>query len=396
MSKKLLKIVIQEWKNASRDERELSAAKEAGFSISVMAKGGAGDKFRKDSVAGFDVYRFSTRPLGSNKYFSNLNRVVSVFKWAHYVKTFRADVISGHDFIALFIGYLSCWYKPKNRRPKLIYDSHEFELARSLGRSKLMLFWIKHLERFLIKQCVFVIMINDSIADEVSEIHKLKTRPIVIRNTPNLWNLDEGVCEEIHRRWLEQMGMNQNTFIIMYHGYIAQNRGLEIIINVLTRTESILLVIVGDAQEPEYREKILQMAKELAVSDRMLVLPAVPLDELWKYVGAADAGLVIHPAATRNYYYVLPNKFFENIQAETPLICSDLPELARLVKKYDIGLLVDPDNAESIRSAIEKLRNNKEIYRRFKGNLKIAKTELCWEKERRTLIDAYSKLISRD
>jgi glycosyltransferase involved in cell wall biosynthesis len=111
-----------------------------------------------------------------------------------------------------------------------------------------------------------------------------------------------------------------------------------------------------------------------------------------KYVGAADVGVVTINNTCRSYYLSLPNKFFENIQSETPVIVSDFPELTNLVKKYDIGLCCDSDKAEDIAEKINQMRNP-QLLNHYKNNMKTAKLDLCWEKEFQTLYNAYSKIL---
>ena len=60
----VLKISGNEWRNFSRDKRELSLYRELGSEVRVMAKGDPHDKGRREEVESFQVYRYSTRPLG--------------------------------------------------------------------------------------------------------------------------------------------------------------------------------------------------------------------------------------------------------------------------------------------------------------------------------------------
>jgi len=90
-----------------------------------------------------------------------------------------------------------------------------------------------------------------------------------------------------------------------------------------------------------------------------------------------------------NHYYMLPNKLFENIQSETPIIGSEFPEIKRIIDEYGVGLYCDPEKIESIVDCIEKLRTNSELYQNIKNNLKVAKSELCWENEKKVIEEAY-------
>lgn len=197
---KVLKVCIGEWKNASRDKRELTVCRELGAITEVVAKGASHDWGRVDKVDGFTVYRLSTRLFPWLP--TSINRAISIFTWAHYVRGIRADIISGHDIEGLTISWLSTLFQRRRNRPALVYDSHEFELGRNVKRNRVQWFFVKYWERFLIKRSAFMIVVNDSIADEVTRIHHLKKRPVVARNTPNRWTVDEKVCAEKRREIL--------------------------------------------------------------------------------------------------------------------------------------------------------------------------------------------------
>lgn len=386
--KTYLKIVPNDWKNASRDKRELSVAAELGYQVMVIAKGERNDKYKKDLVDGYIVYRFSTRPLKIPERFNSLNRVITAILWAKYIRTYNADIISCHDLIALFIGYMSIIFMPSTKKPLLIYDSHEFEIARNTKRSKLQKKLIKRLEGFLIKKVALVIMVNDTIAEKVKEIYRLDKKPLVIRNIPNYWTLDEDEIKSCRNDLMSHLNISKSGLIIMYHGLICKGNGIDISIKALSHTENTGLVILGYTHTPEYIIYLKKLIKEYNVGDRCIFHDAVPIDILYKYVGAADIGMLTFEAITQSYYYTLPNKFFENIQALTPMICSDFPELKKLIDKYEIGFLCNSNDEKQIANLINLLKSDRTIIENFKKNLLLAKDELNWENERELLIDA--------
>lgn len=390
---KVLKITLGAWHNESRDKKELSVAREAGAEVFVMAKGNRGDNFKKDYVDGFLVYRFSTRPLGNQNYLNHINRVISFFIWVFKAREFNADVISGHDLIALFIAWLS--NIGRKNKAKLVYDSHEFELGRNDRRSKLRLWFIKQLEGFLIKRSAFSIMVNDSIAEEVSRIYNLKERPIVVRSIPLNWKIDAVKSKEIRQYYLSSFGVSDNCFICMYHGAIMTNRGIEELIEVISKTENTVGVILGDGSQ-EYILKLKKNISHLNVNKRILFIPAVQLDELVNYIGASDCGIIALQVIYKSYYLALPNKFFENIQSLTPIICNNTPAMADIINHYNIGLTIDPPGSvEATVKAVNKLSTDKELYKKLKLNLIQAKKELTWENEKVILQEAYMRLFER-
>lgn len=180
----------------------------------------------------------------------------------------------------------------------------------------------------------------------------------------------------------------------MYHGMVAKGRGVETMLDLLEINHHINAVILGDGEE-DYVDALKKAAKTRYVDNRMLFLDAVSQDVLWQYVGAVDVGLILAPAISRNHEYSLPNKLFENIQSETPVICPHYVEMKRIVEEYGIGLNCDPERPEEISKCIERLRTDTMLYESIRNNVKQTKEILCWEEEKKELKEAYRSIMMR-
>ena len=389
MSKLVLKICCSTWENESRDKRELSVCRELGADVLVLAKGNSEDKGRIDYVDGFEVRRYSTRPL---KHVPNaINRIFSLVTWARYAKKLKPDIISGHDITGVLIGWMSTWFVFKKNKPLIVYDSHEFELGLSKNQKKLKWLLVCFCERFFIKRCKFSIMVNDSIAEKVRDIHRMKDSFVVVRNTPLRWELDFEKISEQRNKYADIL-LTDNMFIVLYHGAIMKERGVEQLLEAISLVKDVQVVVLGNGEQT-YLNYLRDLVVRFNIDDRVLFLSAVPLEELQAYVGAADVGVSLLQGSSENHMLALPNKFFENIQSLTPVIVSDFPEIGKMVDKYEIGIKVAPDSPEQIADAILKLKNDKLFYESCKKNLLFAKEELCWENEKDKLKSAYEVII---
>ena len=386
MKVKVLKLVPIEYINRSRDIRELSVLLELGCEVVVLAK-----ESKNHIEYEYPVKGLNTRPLRKWISSPSINRFASLFTWAKATRREKAQIISCHDIICLFIGWLST-IGQKNK-PMLVYDSHEFEYARNENRSKLHNSFIKHLERFLIKRSAMTMMVDDSIAEEVKKLHSLDFKPVVVRNFPYRWTLDESVVTQNRKSFREEHQIPEDATVFIYHGGLIPNRGLENAIKAIANVDGAYLLILGNSQRKAYYDELKQMAAESA-PDRIIFHPAVPYSELWKYPGIADVGLCILENVCLNHYYALPNKFSEYIQCLVPPIVSNFPELKLLTEKYNIGELCDPDDVSSLTGAMKKLQGDKALLATYKKHLVKAKNELCWEEESKVLKDAYLPLIS--
>ena len=379
--------------SASRNRRELAAAKESGFNTIVFSNDHSGDvnSYGIDKVLcdGALKMPMSSKPKGMIMIIRNRLRV---YKNTNKIPT---GIWSCHDLHSLKIAYAATRFR--KQKPLFIYDSHEFELGRNAQRN----FFQQHLvmlqEKFLMNRCVLSIMVNDSIADEVQRIYKLKERPIVVRSTPNYWAVDENVCKEKRKVFLDtfkEQGEETVSCMIMYHGGVVKDRGIERLIEAVSRLDGVGLVVLGNGSEG-YIAQLKTLVNTVNADKKVVFHPAVPIDELWKYVGAIDISMAPIEVVVKNHYYSLPNKFFESIQSLTPIIASDVPEMKRIIEQYQIGLTSKPGDVDDICRCIETMRNDKDFYLQCKRNLIKAKEDLCWEKERAQLLDAFQTIQGR-
>ena len=382
-----VKFLLSNYLIESRDKREVEVLLECGANVIVLQPG---DKdYNMQLAARCELRIKSILPVFQKK--SRANRAIRIMiNWillGYELRKIQPDLISCHDLSALFIGWMSTWFINKKNRPLLVYDAHEFEMGRNTKRSRLQKIVIRTAEKLLMQKCVFSIVVNDSIADAVQKVHQLKDRPVVLRSIPVNWEIDQELCKAQRQIFFNLLGRAEG-FLVMYHGAVMQDRGIEELLQVVQKDEKIQAIVLGYGEE-KYKKALNKNACELGVEDRVLFHDAVPNTELWKYIGAADVGIALHQLICMNHYYMLPNKLFENIQSLTPIIGSESPEMRKIIGGYDIGLLVNPKSVEEIVCAVGKMQKDTALYMRFKNNLKKAKEELCWEREKLILLKAY-------
>lgn len=384
-----LKIILGDWENASRDKRELRVAMELGYDIVVIASTKKNNKIFKDKVEEFDVIRIPTRSFGEGKIKKYLGYIWGYILFIREARKLDAKIISGHNYDALSVGYLS--QVGKKNKAKLIYDSHEFELERK-KRSWLGIRLLKMIEGFLLKRTDINMMVTDTIADDVQRIYSLQKRPLVIRNIPERAEICEEVIERNRLELCKHLNIKENGTVIMIHGGIAPGRGIEEAIQATEKLQNVGLIVMGYALDDVYKHKLVELANEKKINDRVYFKEAVPFVDLYGYVAAADIGLVLIQNKSKSYFYSLPNKLFENIQAMTPVIGSDFPGIGGIIDKYEIGIKIKPDSVDDLVNAIEIMRLNPKKYSQFKMNEKKAREELCWQKESRKLAKAIENI----
>ena len=119
----------------------------------------------------------------------------------------------------------------------------------------------------------------------------------------------------------------------------------------------------------------------------------MPINELAKITPTADLGLSIEEDVGLNYRFALPNKLFDYIQAEVPVLVTNLPEMAAIVNRYQIGEITESLEPEKLAAKINLALFDEEKREKWKENLKVAAGDLTWENEEKTLMEIYEPFL---
>ena len=85
-----------------------------------------------------------------------------------------------------------------------------------------------------------------------------------------------------------------------------------------------------------------------------------------------------------------PNKMFEYIMAELPVVVSNLYEMQKLVNSNQIGIVVKENSLDGLKSAIKcSLELNKD---KIKYNINKIKSIYNWEEQEKVLMNVYKDL----
>ena len=91
-------------------------------------------------------------------------------------------------------------------------------------------------------------------------------------------------------------------------------------------------------------------------------------------------------------YKIFPNKIFEYIHAELPVLVSDFPEMKSIVDNYSVGEVFNVDDPSSMIEVINNYFNNPDKIIRYKQNCLKASKVLNWDNEEKQLFNLYNQL----
>lgn len=260
-------------------------------------------------------------------------------------------------------------------RLQLIYDSHELftEVPELQNRKIKKKIW-ETLEKWIVPKLPFAITVNESIAQWYQ--NKYNILFYVVRNISHIPQISS-----IKSR--EKIGLPIHKKIIILQGTgINIHRGAEELVEAMRYlNDDYLLLIIGGG---DVIDILRQKVHDLKLDNKVIIKNRMPADELFHYTANANLGISIDKPNNLNYLYSLPNKIFSYINAHIPILASRLPEIEKIISKYQIGMFIDNHQPEHIANKIKEALHHPE-YSIWKQNTYIANQDLQWDKEKEIL-----------
>ena len=280
----------------------------------------------------------------------------------------KADILYSNDLDTLLPNFIMS----KLKRCKLYYDCHEYftGMPELKGRPVVRGIW-KSIERFIFPRMKNIITVNDSLAKIYSDEYRKQVS--VIRNLPMAAgkNMQSKTKKDFH--------LPDKKLIIFQGAGINIDRGAEEALAAMHYVHDAILAFVGSG---DVVPKLKRKASDENMSDKIIFIDKLQPEKLRQLTRLADIGLTLDKDTNINYRVSLPNKLFDYIHAGVPVLASPLPEVAAIVKGYDIGMLISDHSPKHIAAKINAMLADEGQIRKWKQNLERAARELCWEKEK--------------
>jgi len=312
-------------------------------------------------------YPFSRIQLTSK----SLKTAYFEFNWKLYRQLKkRADkntILHANDLDALLPNYLVA----KKLNIPLVFDSHEIfsEMPAIQGKMSQKL-W-RYLEKTIIPKIKLMITASSGYANWFKTQYGIQ--PVVVQNAPKKLSFDRDIPDN-------------NPKVFLYQGAINPFRGIDKAILAMHDLENVTFKIAGDGpRKTEYEELIIKEN----LQHKVQFLGKLHPDDLREITLDADCGMSIEENGGESYYYSLPNKVLDCIQARVPLILSGLPEMLNIKNQFDVGEIIKNHEPSSIAGAIKIILSKGR--KNYQTELEKAADVLCWENEEVKLLQVFEK-----
>lgn len=290
----------------------------------------------------------------------------------------KADFYIAHDYFTLPIVHEFV----KKHGGFLSIDCHEHATTQyyhSLGFRLFQAPWIHTLQKFLFPKVDCLTVVCDGIGDLLKREYHLKRPPVIIRSIP------------YYQKCLFKP-TDPHAIKVLYHGCIAQKRGLEELIQSIPLWAEQFSLIIRGPGDKKYVEQLKEKIVALKIENRVMIEDPIPSFDLIKRANQdADIGYFAQPQFSVQKKYTLPNKFFEYIMAGTCIVINEAQEMKKICDEYDLGNFIKNLTPQGIANTINSLTAEK-IDEQKKKSLLAAQT-LCFEAESEKMLNLYNDVF---
>jgi glycosyltransferase involved in cell wall biosynthesis len=350
--------------------KECTSLAANGFDVTLIA---CGDTAFEDIKNG--VKRISLCVPVTNRIQRMIKRTRAVYRKALQV---NADIYHFHDPELLPVGR-----KLKKMRKIVVYDSHEDTAVLIKSRE-----WIPiiiryflspiyaHYETRIVRELDAIITVTPSIVEKFKKINL---------NTYQVTNFPIVETTTFNKQKIERKN-------ICFAGNITPSYMLENVINSLSKTIRIKLILAGEPMSNHY----LNVLKSTDGWNKVEYLGRIShgaVNALYgqTLIGIACLGYLASIGYKQGTLGVL--KLFEFMNAGMAVICTDSVLWKEIIDKENCGLCVNPYEIDSIAKAIQFLVDNPKIALEMGMNgRKAVEREYNWESQEKILIELYKDI----
>ncbi|MBU0672431.1 MAG: glycosyltransferase family 4 protein [Candidatus Margulisbacteria bacterium] len=314
----------------------------------------------RENISGIDVYRFSTPPLARN--------IPIIRGFEHFllgiIFFFGGLRINKFDVILVYspplpLGISGYWLGKIRKKPVLVniqdlYPQTVIDLG--LLKNRLLIKVSRMMESFIYRKSNFLTVHSDGNKEYVVNHGANRETTAVLHN----W-VDTDLIKPGNKAndFSQKYGL-KDKFIVSFAGVMGFAQGLDVVIsaaNILRDKSDIQFVLVGDGIK---KQELEHQAKSLGLKN-VLFVDTQPRSVYPQILHASDICLVTlrKDLATP----VVPGKLLSIMAAGRPVITS-LPlegDTPKIIKDFNCGICVEPDNPQDLAKAIIKLYNDRSL-----------------------------------
>jgi len=285
----------------------------------------------------------------------------------------RADLILANDLQTLPLALKVA------KGARVVLDAHEY----APRQNEDVLSWrllIQDYATYLCRKYIPQVHAMMTVCPGIAETYERDTgvKPLVMTSAPDYEDLEPNV-----------MSGNGRRIRLIHHGAAAPSRKIENMIRMMDDLdERFELNFMFVESHPRYLRHLKRLAEKRSA---IRFLPPQPMHQLPRYLNQFDIGVYLLEPTNFNHLHSLPNKFFEFIQARLGVAIGPSPEMARIVREHDLGVISEDFSPKRLAQCLRHL--DPKTINFYKSQSHKAAQILSAEKNKELLLDLVKKLL---
>lgn len=253
----------------------------------------------------------------------------------------RADVYYSRDPLVVVLLSLV------HRRQRIAYEAHRLAQPGAGQR----------LQTLALRRTGTIIAITGALRDDLIERGADPDRVSVAHDGVRRDRFADMPTRETARA---ELGWPPEAFIVGYVGRLhtlTMDKGVGLLIEALRDVRGAALALVGGPDDMVTDLQIHWENRRMNPAHFLYAGQVAPAD-VPRYIAAFDVCAMPHPNTPHFARHTSPLKLFEYMAARRPIVASDLPGFAEVVRDGVSALLVPPGDAAALTQALVRLRDN--------------------------------------
>jgi glycosyltransferase involved in cell wall biosynthesis len=324
--------------------------------------------------------------IDSNKEYnlSLFERLSFIFKFMiksiKLLKKIKPSIIHCEHLDMLFISYV---YKFLfNKKVSIVYEVADLHNLIYNDSKKIKRILTKkifvNIEDFLTKKVDKMIITSPYFYDFYYKKFKHKLEYFYIPNAP-----EKSIFKDV------KFSTENNEITIGFIGAVRYFEQLKMLVDVAGKYKNIHVFIAGSGSS---YNKINEYCSDLNFVD--IYGPYDYETEVVNLYSRVDMIYSVYDSKSKNVRVALPNRLYEAIVSEKPIIASSNTKLGEFIEEKKIGFTVDDQSPKDLDQLLKKLSNGIISLSRYKNNCKSIKDEYYMDFYKDKIKDLYLKLSS--
>ena len=361
----------REWVKAGHQVTIITGA--PNFPNGKLLGGYRNQLWKKETTAGINIIRVWTY-IAANEGFAKrildyLSYMVTAFVASLLVR--KVDIVVGTSpqFFTVCAAYACGLFK----RVPWIFELRDIwpESIRVVGAIKesMALDLLERVELFLYRKATAIVSVTHAFRFSLIQRGIDGKKIFVVTNGVDISRFSPRSKDST---LLKQHGL-QDKFVVGYIGTHGLAHGLDVILDAakLLKAQPYVdlfrFILLGDGAN----KKTLKQRAKTEELNNVIFMDSVPKDHVVRYWSLLDAS-IIHLKKDELFTSVIPSKLFECMGMAIPVLHGVKGESAAIVELEDVGLLFEPQNAQTLIAGLIRLSGDACLIQRLKTNGPIA------------------------